>query len=172
LQCLPMLRTIPQGEVGTPATTTERGHMPQLDALRFFAILGVIVTHDWYPDPLPWIFRDLDPGHVGVRLFFVLSGFLITGILLRCRRRAEEQEHRRSVLTRRFYARRFPRIYPLSYAVLAVNIFVGIEPTRLLWPWLVSYTTNIYISVHHQWIGPAGIFWTLAVEEQFYLLWP
>jgi peptidoglycan/LPS O-acetylase OafA/YrhL len=172
LQCDPMLRTTPQDEVGTPATTTERGHIPQLDALRFFAILGVIVTHDWYPRPLPWIFRDLDPGHVGVRLFFVLSGFLITGILLGCRRRAEEQGHRRSVLTRRFYARRFLRIYPLYYAVLAVIILVGIEPTRLVWPWLVSYTTNIYISVHHQWIGPAGIFWTLAVEEQFYLLWP
>jgi peptidoglycan/LPS O-acetylase OafA/YrhL len=171
LQCLPMLTT-PQGEVGTPAATTERGHIPQLDALRFFAILGVIVTHEWYPDPLPWIFRDLDPGHVGVRLFFVLSGFLITGILLRCRRRAEQQGHRRSVLIRRFYARRFLRIYPLYYAVLAVIIFVGIEPTRLVWPWLVSYTTNIYISVHHQWIGDAGIFWTLAVEEQFYVLWP
>jgi peptidoglycan/LPS O-acetylase OafA/YrhL len=146
--------------------------MPQLDGLRFFAIFGVLVTHEWHADSLPWIFRGLDPGHVGVRLFFVLSGFLITGILLDCRRRAEEEGHRRSVLIRRFYARRFLRIYPLYYAVLAAIIFVGIEPTRLLWPWLLSYTTNIYISVHHQWIGAPGIFWTLAVEEQFYLLWP
>jgi len=68
--------------------------------------------------------------------------------------------------------RRFLRIYPLYYAVLAVIILVGIEPTRVLWPWLVSYTANIYISVHHQWIGASGIFWTLAVEEQFYLVWP
>jgi peptidoglycan/LPS O-acetylase OafA/YrhL len=167
-----MLRTTPRGEVSRPATATERGHIPQLDALRFFAILGVIVTHEWYPDPFPWIFQGLDPGGVGVRLFFVLSGFLITGILLRCRRRVEERGHRRSVLIRRFYMRRFLRIYPLYYAVLAAIIIVGIAPTRLLWPWLVTYTTNIYISVHHQWIGDSGIFWTLAVEEQFYLLWP
>jgi peptidoglycan/LPS O-acetylase OafA/YrhL len=167
-----MLSTARKHQAGIPAIKPERGHIPQLDGLRFFAILGVLVTHEWYPDPLPWIFRALDPGHVGVRLFFVLSGFLITGILLRCRRRAEERGDRRSVLMRRFYARRFLRIYPLYYAVLAAIIIVGIEPTRLVWPWLATYTTNIYISVHHQWIGSAGIFWTLAVEEQFYVVWP
>jgi len=167
-----MLSPVQRHEAGIAAIKPERGHIPQLDALRFFAILGVLVTHEWYPDPLPWIFRDLDPGHMGVRLFFVLSGFLITGILLRCRRRAEELGYRRPALIRRFYARRFLRIYPLYYVVLAAIIIVGIEPTRQLWPWLASYTTNIYISVHHQWIGDAGIFWTLAVEEQFYLVWP
>jgi len=167
-----MFRTTPNGEAITRAIRPDRTRITQLDSLRFFAILGVLVTHEWYADPLPWIFGNLDPGHVGVRLFFVLSGFLITGILLRCRRRTEEFGDRRSVLTRRFYARRFLRIYPLYFAVLAVIIFVGIEPTRLLWPWMVTYTTNIYISVHHQWIGPSGIFWTLAVEEQFYLIWP
>ena len=167
-----MLRATPQGEALTRPIPTPPGRMSQLDGLRFFAILGVLVTHEWYADPFPWIFHNLDPGHVGVRLFFVLSGFLITGILLRCRRRSEEDGDRPWVLTRRFYARRALRIYPLYYAVLAVIIFVGIQPTRLLWPWLVTYTTNIYISVHHQWIGPSGIFWTLAVEEQFYVLWP
>jgi peptidoglycan/LPS O-acetylase OafA/YrhL len=163
--------------VGLPASvpgrgTPERGYIPQLDGLRFFAILGVLVTHEWYPAPLPWIFRGLDPGHVGVRLFFVLSGFLITGILLGCRRRAEERSERRSALMRRFYVRRFLRIYPLYYAVLLVIVAIGIEPTRTVWPWLASYTSNIYISVHHAWIGDAGIFWTLAVEEQFYVVWP
>jgi len=167
-----MIGTIRRSKAGIPATNPARGHIPQLDGLRFLAILGVLVTHEWYPEPLPWIFRDLDPGHMGVRLFFVLSGFLITGILLGCRRRAEQKGDRRPVMMRRFYARRFLRIYPLYYAVLAAIIIVGIEPTRQLWPWLASYTTNIYISVHHQWIGSAGIFWTLAVEEQFYLMWP
>jgi peptidoglycan/LPS O-acetylase OafA/YrhL len=176
-----MLRTAPNarnGEVAAPRRgadasppTRDVHYIPQLDALRFFAILGVIITHEWYPEPLPWIFRGVDPGHLGVRLFFVLSGFLITGILLDCRQRAEEG-HRRSVLAQRFYVRRFLRIYPLYYAVLAGIILIGIEPTRLIWPWLASYTTNIYVSVHHQWIGDAGIFWTLAVEEQFYLVWP
>jgi peptidoglycan/LPS O-acetylase OafA/YrhL len=168
----PMISTAPKPEAKITAVTTERGYIPQLDALRFFAILGVLVTHEWYPDPLPWIFGGLDPGHVGVRLFFVLSGFLITGILLDCRRRAEERGHRKSVLIRRFYARRSLRIYPLYYAVLAVIIVAGAAPAREVWPWLATYTTNIYIWHHQQWIGNAGIFWTLAVEEQFYLMWP
>jgi peptidoglycan/LPS O-acetylase OafA/YrhL len=145
--------------------------MPQLDSLRFFAILGVLVLHDWHPRPLPWIFGGLDWGMIGVRLFFVLSGFLITGILLDCRRRVE-QGHRRSALARRFYVRRFLRIYPIYYAVLGVIILAGVAQVRHLWPWLLSYTANIYIWHHQRWIGPTGIFWTLAVEEQFYLIWP
>src|SRR6185369_2493019 len=109
---------------------------------------------DWDGLPFPWISHGIDTGHVGVRLFFVLSGFLITGILLDCRRRAEERGDRRSVLIRRFYARRFLRIYPLYYAVLAVLLVFGVATARQLWPWLVTYTANIYISLQRQWIGP------------------
>jgi len=151
---------------------TDGRYLPQLDALRFFAILGVLMAHTWWSNPLPWIFGGLGLGFLGVRLFFVLSGFLITGILLECRARADEHGDRRSVLIRRFYARRFLRIYPLYYAVLAGLILVGIWPARQLWPWFASFTANIYIWHHRTWIGPSGIFWTLAVEEQFYLVWP
>jgi peptidoglycan/LPS O-acetylase OafA/YrhL len=151
---------------------TGRGYLPQLDALRFFAILGVLMAHEWQAEPLPWIFGGLGLGFLGVRLFFVLSGFLITGILLECRNRAERWSQRRSVLMGKFYARRFLRIYPLYYAVLAGLLLIGIWPVRQLWPWMISYTTNIYIWHHGQWIGASGIFWTLAVEEQFYLVWP
>jgi peptidoglycan/LPS O-acetylase OafA/YrhL len=56
------------------------GYMPQLDGLRCFAVLGVLVTHAWAPGPLPWIFDAVNWGGLGVLLFFVLSGFLITGI--------------------------------------------------------------------------------------------
>jgi peptidoglycan/LPS O-acetylase OafA/YrhL len=159
------------GRPGDSARAEGR-YLPQLDALRFFAILGVLIAHTWRSNPLPWVFGGLGLGFVGVRLFFVLSGFLITGILLGCRDRAEERGDRRSVLIRRFYARRFLRIYPLYYAVLAGLIVFGIWPARQLWPWFASYTTNIYIWHHRAWIGPSGIFWTLAVEEQFYLVWP
>jgi peptidoglycan/LPS O-acetylase OafA/YrhL len=151
---------------------TGRGYIPQLDALRLFAILGVLMAHEWRAEPLPWILGGLGLGFLGVRLFFVLSGFLNTGILLECRNRAEQWGQRRSVLMRRFYARRFLRIYPVYYAVLAALILIGIWPIRQLWLWLISYTTNIYIWHHGQWIGASGIFWTLAVEEQFYLVWP
>jgi peptidoglycan/LPS O-acetylase OafA/YrhL len=150
----------------------EHGYAPQLDALRFFAVMGVLMTHEWREAPLPWIFSGLGFGSLGVNLFFVLSGFLITGILLDCRARAEQHGDRRTVLIRRFYARRFLRIYPLYYAVLVGLIVVGIWPARQLWPWLISYTTNIYIWHHQHWIGASGVFWTLAVEEQFYLVWP
>ncbi len=47
--------------------------MPQLDALRFFAVLAVLVAHTWHPNRLPWLLRDLDWAGLGVRLFFVLS---------------------------------------------------------------------------------------------------
>jgi len=59
------------------------GRFTQLDPLRFVAIVPVLVDHVWQPDDLPWIFGGLRVGEVGVRLFFVLSGFLITGILVR-----------------------------------------------------------------------------------------
>src|SRR5262245_54602273 len=59
----------------------DAGHMSQLDGLRCFAVLGVLVSHAWGPDR-PGFLRWIDWGHAGVWLFFVLSGFLITGILL------------------------------------------------------------------------------------------
>ena len=146
--------------------------MPQLDALRFFAVLGVMVTHLWHPRNLPWLFDDLDWAGLGVRLFFVLSGFLITGILLDCRNTAEKNGVPVMFFIRQFYARRFLRIFPIYYLVVSIALIVDIPPAREIWAWLVTYTSNIYITVHNEWIGRMGHFWTLAVEEQFYLIWP
>jgi peptidoglycan/LPS O-acetylase OafA/YrhL len=146
--------------------------MSQLDALRFFAITGVIVQHNWRPPALPWIFAPLDWGMLGVRLFFVLSGFLITGILIGGRELGERSPKRRLFFMRQFYARRFLRIFPIYYLTLVVVILAGVEPARQLSPWLFSYTTNIYIWHNLHWIGPLSHLWTLAVEEQFYLVWP
>src|SRR5437867_2018352 len=97
-----------------------RQYMPQLDALRFFAVLGVLITHNWGDQNLPWIFGALSLGALGVRLFFVLSGFLITGILLDCRSLAEATSENTSFFIRQFYLRRFLRIFPLYYLMLAV----------------------------------------------------
>ena len=76
-------------------------YMPQLDALRFFAVLGVMVAHNWHPRGLPWLLSDLaiEWAGLGVRLFFVLSGFLITGILLDCRELARESGRSRLFLS-------------------------------------------------------------------------
>jgi peptidoglycan/LPS O-acetylase OafA/YrhL len=89
--------------------------MPQLDALRAFAALSVLFAHFvWYPPRwltiVPW-------AAFGVQLFFVLSGFLITGILLDGRKQVEAGATRLWML-RQFYTRRFLRIFPLYYAVI------------------------------------------------------
>lgn len=83
----------------------------QLDALRFFAILAVLVDHLWKPRSFPWIFEQLKFGVIGVRLFFVLSGFLITMILLRGLNFDSRGQRVRFAST--FYARRVLRIFPV-----------------------------------------------------------
>jgi peptidoglycan/LPS O-acetylase OafA/YrhL len=155
----------------TETAPASRGYMPQLDGLRFFAILGVLVSHAWQPHPLPWIFGGVDWGGLGVRLFFVLSGFLITGILLDCRERAEAGPTRRMFFVRQFYVRRFLRIFPLYYGVLLVLLIGDFERTRESAGWLFTYTSNIFFA-GHGWHGHLAHFWSLAVEEQFYLVWP
>jgi peptidoglycan/LPS O-acetylase OafA/YrhL len=147
-------------------------YMPQLDALRFFAVLGVMVAHNWHPRRLPWIFGDLDWAGLGVRLFFVLSGFLITGILIGCRNTADRTGVSLMFFIRRFYIRRILRIFPIYYLVVFIALAVNLEPAREIWGWLLTYTTNVYITLHNEWIGRLGHFWSLAVEEQFYFIWP
>ncbi len=142
--------------------------MVQLDGLRAFAVTAVAISH-WTPSflmkALPW--------GTGVQLFFVLSGFLITGILLRCR--PEETNGSLSDALKTFYLRRILRIFPLFYGVLLFCLAVGAGPIRVTWPWHMAYLSNFYYAYHGH--GPAQMdpflhFWSLAVEEQFYLLWP
>jgi peptidoglycan/LPS O-acetylase OafA/YrhL len=147
-------------------------YRPQLDGLRFCAVAAVVVEHNWDPPAAPWIFGRLDYAEFGVRLFFVLSGFLITGILIRGREMADATEgDRRSVLSN-FYARRFLRIFPIYYLTLIVVVILGVGPAREAWPWLFAYGTNFYVWAHLHFLGPLGHLWTLAVEEQFYIVWP
>lgn len=146
--------------------------MPQLDTLRFFAVLGVLVSHFWTPKGLPWLFADMDFGWLGVKLFFVLSGFLITGILVDGRQLTEVTNLTPSQFIKQFYIRRLLRIFPIYYLVITIALIINIEPGREIWGWLVSYTSNIYITIHNTWIGYFSHFWSLAVEEQFYLIWP
>lgn len=105
-------------------------------------------------------------GLLAVRLFFVLSGYLITGILLRSRKlgfgRALKQ----------FYIRRVLRIFPIYYLTLIVLLFVGLPSVRRFIVWHLMYLSNILFLVKTADFGPTGHFWTLSVEEQFYLVWP
>ena len=114
-------------------------------------------------------------GLLGVDLFFVLSGFLITGLLLRAKGRPH--------YFRNFYARRTLRIFPLYYAVL-LTLFVVLpaltSPSPMLAEagrhqvWLWTYTSNVYLATVSSWMSLTYMnhFWSLAIEEHFYLLWP
>lgn len=136
--------------------------LAQLDAVRAMAIALVIVEH--YGGKAINSHFPLGAGSLGVGLFFCLSGFLITSILLS---EFSKDEPPISVLMN-FYARRFLRLVPPYYAWIAILVILGIEPVASSWPWHVTYLSNVWNALGH----PILDFWSLAVEEQFYLLWP
>ncbi len=136
--------------------TTHRS--AQLDGLRALAVLAVLVQHSWASGTARY-------GAYGVYLFFVLSGFLISRILLNARGEAGS--------LRAFYIRRALRIFPIYYGVLLVAFVLGEPQVRLTAPWLFTYTENFYHPfTGHFALSPVNHLWSLAVEEQFYLVWP
>lgn len=153
-----------------------RGAIPALDGVRGLAILLVLLFHCCQPILGPLAFLG-ELGWIGVDLFFVLSGFLITGILL-------DKRGDRHYL-RNFFARRFLRIFPLYILALILVLVATTLPsisslsTNLrpeLWDLQIifwTYTQNIYFTFFG-WL-PGGVlnhFWSLAIEEQFYIFWP
>jgi peptidoglycan/LPS O-acetylase OafA/YrhL len=117
------------------------------------------------PWPYSELIRGWSPGMIGVRTFFVLSGFLITSILLQQRGTASGGD-----LAGQFFLRRFLRLAPPFYLAIALATALGISGMQTDWWVHALYLSNIQIALQQQWSG-AGHFWTLAVEEQFYLLW-
>jgi hypothetical protein len=147
----------------------ERFYRPELDALRFFAFFCVFLAHG-LPSKYPYSVLALSGGF-GLCLFFLLSSYLITELLLRERTRTG------TVHLRAFYARRILRIWPLYFAMLAFGYFFGIVRPDAAWGTgrLFAYLFllgNFYTARHGQIMNPAGALWSISVEEQFYLLWP
>lgn len=151
--------------------------IPQLDGLRGVAIAMVVVFHYggisavWMGVP-KWVNIALTPAAVGwsgVDLFFVLSGFLIGGILIDARESGN--------YFRVFYARRVCRIFPLYFAFLVPVFLISHFGRQTLWatPWwtCTTFSQNIWMAIHNDTgsVG-TGITWSLAIEEQFYLLLP
>lgn len=137
-------------------------YMPQLDGLRAFAVASVIISHyipHQYHFGIPF-------GTIGVQLFFVLSGFLITNILLSYRKLSRRNAFKR------FYARRTLRIFPLYYTALTLGFIFGTTTLRNDPLWHIFYGSNILYFCDNDWPGTGSHFWSLSVEEQFYLLWP
>lgn len=137
--------------------------MPQFDGLRAYAV-GLVFVHHWARwGTLPW-------GQYGVDLFFVLSGFLITGILLRAR---ESRGSHRFQAMRLFYIRRYLRITPVYYATLALTVLAGGVVVRQTLLWHIFYLSNFLLTLRGgAALGTVSHLWSLAVEEQFYLIWP
>jgi len=136
--------------------------MPQLDGLRTLAVFAVVYSHY-----VPKMYHFEFPlGSAGVQLFFVLSGFLITSILLKSREKGLNES------LKSFYIRRFFRIFPLYYLLLVLCAITQIETVNqdAKWHWL--YLSNIKFFLDNAWPGPGAHFWSLSVEEQFYLAWP
>ena len=138
--------------------------MRQIDGLRACAVAAVFFHH--------FVMGRLEFGTFGVILFFVISGFLITGILLDAKERIGARTLSIGSALRLFYIRRTLRIFPLYFFVLAVMWAFNVGSVRHLIGWLATYTLNIWVAVHHSFPEETGHFWSLAVEEQFYLVWP
>ena len=142
----------------------------ELDGFRAAAVLMVFIMHLFYgwPTPalsrLPGFLRGLiGRGWLGVDLFFILSGFLITGILIDSR----ESEH----YFRNFYTRRVLRIVPL-YLTCVVIMYFGYPGAGAYFGLSLLYLANFAYFFHVRTPHGPGVFWSLAVEEHFYLVWP
>ena len=140
-------------------------YLPQLDGLRTLAVIPVLIQH-WGGSHLSLF--TINVGGYGVGLFFVLSGFLITRILLAQRRGSDNSA--RGLAVRQFWIRRVLRIFPLYYAVLIAGCAFNIEGFRAFWNWHALYLTNFLFDSGK--LAYSTHFWTLSVEEQFYLAWP
>lgn len=146
-------------------TTYNRDHLPSLDGLRAVAILLVLWFHvprEVLPEWLNRIAVALDPGYFGVDLFFVLSGFLVTRILLF----NKTSKNDRSLV--KFYLRRTLRIFPIYYLVLVV---CATQDQKNV-PWSFFFYLNNYVYIFDDGPGYLRHTWSLAVEEHFYLFFP
>ena len=146
---------------------------PDIEGLRAVAVGAVLLYHAGIP--------FVEGGFIGVDVFFVISGFLITGLLLR------ELEGSGTISLVRFYSRRAKRLLPLTVVVLGVVVLCSwglFDPIRMekvsldvvaaglyVLNWLLAFQAANYFSAGLQ-ASPVQHFWTLAVEEQFYLVWP
>jgi peptidoglycan/LPS O-acetylase OafA/YrhL len=143
---------------------TSRGHIIQLDGIRFIAVALVLLAH--LTD------TTLPIGELGVTMFFVLSGFLITRILMQSRDKLKDEPGGFKKYIRKFLIRRTIRIFPVYYLCIFILYLMGVPSVREHLGWLVLYATNIYMAVNEGWMGSVDHLWSLAVEEQVYLIFP
>jgi len=161
------IMTAPAEPANTYESPFEGGRIPSLDGLRGISMMLVLLGH--MGGTRNFIHTDLpigDYAHLGVRVFFVMSGFLISSLLF------DEIHKTKGVSLKLFYMRRTFRIFPAFYTymlVLAITVGLGVQHvSRHDFAFAVSYAINFV--PQKAWL--VGHTWSLAVEEQFYLLWP
>lgn len=143
-----------------------RTYLPQIDSLRFFAALGVVNLHwcnVYFDGTFDWSF-----GKYGVQLFFVLSGFLITRILIQKKR----EQANRSTVIKSFFMRRVLRLFPIYYLFLIYLILIKDEFVINHAGYFFTYTANFVFAQEGLVDKWSNHVWTLCIEEQFYLLFP
>jgi peptidoglycan/LPS O-acetylase OafA/YrhL len=174
-----LLRVFSRSVLGLPAIqlhlSTEKNTTPfylnGLHGLRAIAAIAVVFQHvnNTLHEVNVKLFRHLELGDFAVTVFFTLSGFLITFLLLK------EKEKTGDVSIKEFYIRRILRIWPLYFFYLAIAIvtaqIVGKQPEPWLLPVVLLFASN-YSMTFFKGYPYAGHYWSLGVEEQFYLFWP
>ncbi len=155
-----------QSQSPKPSVSSNLERISYLDGLRFFAVLGPMLHH-LYPKTSDFSSRLLHLGSIGVDIFFVLSGFLISLILIMAKDSGTPWRR----IVRAFYVRRFVRIFPVYWLVLVCCHKLGLLSSGdFLWNF--TYLSNFWIVSIEKWPGVFSHLWSLAVEEQFYLFWP
>lgn len=150
-------------------------YIRQLDAVRAIAVLLVIISH-WLPEThlVNRITRGYN-GSFGVTIFFVLSGFLITSILLQNKLQANNLALNKGALLKNFFFRRALRIFPIYYITVTLLLlfhkYAGTHITNT-YPYYYTYTANLNFHFTQEWDSILSHLWSLSVEEQFYLIWP
>jgi peptidoglycan/LPS O-acetylase OafA/YrhL len=152
--------------VAAPFIKIKSVYQPHLDGLRAIAILGILFEH--LNLPLPVMLRC---GPLSVRFFFVLTGYFITLSLWRVRDEMTDSSEGYVPLGR-YYLARLLRTGPPFYLSLLLGVLFGIDEVRTNFFWLATLQANNYIAYLGYWPSAISHYWSLAVQEQFYFLWP
>ena len=143
------------------------GRIPSLDGLRAISILLVVVGHAISPKAFPTLFTMFGHlGNYGVRIFFLISGFLITTLLLK------EHDRTGHISLKNFYIRRSLRIFPAFYLYVATIVVLSSLGMVVLYQGDLLHTLTYTMNYHMKRSWYLNHIWSLSVEEQFYLLWP